>query len=51
MTAAQIERLKKDSREINHAITRLKKKGKESKAHKLMLKREFLEQSINQTIN
>jgi len=49
LTAAQIERLKKDSREINHAITRLKKKGKDSRAHKLMLKKEFLEQSIQMT--
>ena len=50
MTATQIERLKKDSREINYYITRLKKNGKESKAHTLMEKRDFLNQTI-QTLN
>ena len=49
MTAAQIERLRKDSRAIEHQVARLKKKGKDSKAHKLMAKRDFLNQTIQQT--
>lgn len=51
MTAAQIERLKKDSRAIEHQVARLRKRGKESKAHKLMAKREFLNQTIQQTLS
>lgn len=49
MTAAQIERLRKDSRELDHYIANLKKKGKEQKAHKLMAKRAFLDQTIQET--
>jgi hypothetical protein len=49
MTAAQIERLRKDSRDLDHYITSLKKKGKEQKAHKLMAKRAFLDQTIQET--
>lgn len=48
MTSAQIERLKKDSQELDHYIMSLKKRGKEEKAHKLLNKREFLDQTINE---
>jgi|DEB0MinimDraft_10_1074344.scaffolds.fasta_scaffold00366_7 hypothetical protein len=46
MTATQIERLKRDSRELDNYIASLNKKGKTQKAHKLMAKREFLNQTI-----
>lgn len=49
MTAAQIERLRKDSRDLGHYIASLKKKGKEQKAHKLMAKRAFLDQTIQES--
>jgi len=49
MTAAQIERLRKDSRDLDHYIASLKKKGKEQKAHKLIAKRAFLDQTIHET--
>lgn len=46
MTTTQIERLKRDSRELDNYIASLNKKGKTQKAHKLMAKREFLNQTI-----
>lgn len=48
MTSAQIERLKKDSKELDHYIMSLKKRGKEEKAHKLQYKQEYLNQTINE---
>lgn len=48
MQCTQIERLKNDSRELDHYIFRLKKKGKHSLVHKLSTKREFLNQTIKE---
>jgi hypothetical protein len=48
MSRNQIERLKKDSREISHQIKRQQKKGNDSKAHRLMVKESFLNQTIEE---
>ena len=42
----QIERLKKDSRELDNYIYRLKKKGKNNLISKLKRKQQFLQQAI-----
>ena len=46
MPRNQIERLKNDSRELDNYIHRLKKKGRENLAHKLSMKKAFLNQTI-----
>lgn len=46
MPRTQLERLKNDSRELDNYIHRLRKKGRESLAHKLSAKKEFLNQTI-----
>jgi phage shock protein A len=46
MPRNQIERLKNDSRELDNYIHRLRKKGRTDLAHKLLVKKEFLNQSI-----
>jgi hypothetical protein len=46
MSRNQIERLKKDQRELTHQIRRLQKKGLDGKAHRLMVKENFLNQTI-----
>lgn len=46
MSRNQIERLKKDQRELSHQIRRHQKKGNDSKAHRLMVKESFLNQTI-----
>lgn len=48
MVANQIERLKKDSRELGHYIHKLNKKGKAETAYKLQRKRAFLDAAIQQ---
>ncbi len=47
MYGSQIERLKKDSRELDHFIKRLEKEGDESKVYKLLKKQQFLNSRIN----
>ena len=46
MTLAQVERLRKDERELDNRIYRLKKQGKDNLVRKLNIKRGFLKQSI-----
>ena len=46
MLSSQVERLRKDSREFDHYIQNLKKKGNDSKVYKLKRKQEFLNQTI-----
>ena len=48
MSRSQLERLKKDQREISHQIRRQQKKGNDSKAHRLMVKESFLNQTIEE---
>jgi uncharacterized protein (UPF0335 family) len=48
MSRNQIERLKKDKRELSHQIKRLQKKGQDGKAHRLMVKENFLNQTIEE---
>ena len=51
MTLAQVERLRKDERELENRIYRLKKKGKDNLVKKLAIKREFLKQSMCDSYN
>lgn len=46
MSEKQLQRLKKDSYELDHYIQRLRKKGKDDLAYKLAKKQAFLEQTI-----
>lgn len=46
MPRNQVERLKNDSRELDNYISRLRKKGRDNLAHKMSVKREFLNQTI-----
>lgn len=46
--ARQIERLKKDSRELGHYIHKLEKRGRVDIAHKLARKQSFLDAAIEQ---
>ena len=48
MVANQIERLKKDSRELGHYIHKLNKKGRKDAAFKLQKKQAFLDAAISQ---
>jgi len=51
MTASQIERLKRDSRELDHCIAKYVKRGQNDKVGKLKRKRAFLDQTISDTRN
>ena len=51
MTLAQIDRLREDERELDNRIYKLKHQGKNYMVHKLTKKRDFLKQSISETIN
>ena len=44
----QIERLRKDSRELGHYIHKLNKRGKTDIAYKVAKKQSFLEAAISQ---
>lgn len=44
----QIERLKKDSRELGHYIHKLQKKGKDDIAYKVAKRQSFLDAAITQ---
>lgn len=48
MQTAQIERLKKDSRELGHYIHKLNKKGRKDAAFKMIKKQQFLDAAIDQ---
>jgi hypothetical protein len=47
----QLERLRKDSRELGHYIHKLQKKGKDDIAHKVARRQDFLEAAILQVEN
>tara|TARA_S200002703_G_scaffold46390_1_gene40240 strand:- start:2587 stop:2757 length:171 start_codon:yes stop_codon:yes gene_type:complete len=44
----QLERLKKDSRELGHYIHKLQKRGKADIAYKVMKRQSFLDGAISQ---
>jgi PP-loop superfamily ATP-utilizing enzyme len=46
MNPSQIERLKKDSKELKHYLYRLELEGKEKLARKVRIKHEFLSSYI-----
>ena len=46
MLASQVERLRTDSRELDHYIQNLRKKGKDNMVYKLKRKQDFLNQTI-----
>lgn len=48
MQTAQIERLRKDSRELSHYIHKLNKKGRKEAAYKMIKKQQFLDAAIDQ---
>jgi hypothetical protein len=48
MPKNQIERLKNDSRQLDNYIHRLRKRGKDNLAHKITMKREYLNQTITE---
>ena len=45
---SQLERLRKDSRELGHYIHKLNKKGRKDAAFKLQKKQAFLDAAISQ---
>lgn len=46
MTTNQIERLRKDAREMGHYLARLKKQGKQKQAYAIQKKQEYLHARI-----
>lgn len=46
MHGRQLERLKKDSKELGHYIHKLNKKGRIDTAYKMQIKKDFLNQQI-----
>jgi len=50
MGETQIERLKKDSRDLGHYISKLNKKGRTEAAYKIAKKQAFLDAAISQVI-
>ena len=48
VTTNQLERLRKDSAELQHYIHRLNRKGKTDIAHKVERKRDFLNSYISE---
>lgn len=48
MVATQVERLKKDSRDLGHYIHKLNKKGKADAAYRMQKKQAFLNAAIEQ---
>jgi hypothetical protein len=47
---SQLERLKKDVKELDHYIYKLAKKNKPELAQKMMKKRDFLQQHITEAV-
>lgn len=47
MPNSQVERLRRDSKELNHYIQRLKKEGDQTKVFKMIKKREFIDRQIS----
>ncbi len=50
MISAQIERLRRDSRELVQYSKKLEKKGRSDLVHKIMLKKQFIDQHIEDVI-
>jgi|GEM_PF-1697164 translation initiation factor 2 beta subunit (eIF-2beta)/eIF-5 len=50
MISAQIERLRRDSRELVQYSKKLEKKGRADLVHKIMLKKQFIDQHIEDVI-
>jgi hypothetical protein len=50
MVYAQIERLKKDSNELDIYARKLLKRGHESRAQKILQKRDFIQKHLSQMI-
>jgi len=48
VNAQQLERLRRDSRELGHYIHKLQKRGKEDVAYKVAKRQSFLEAAIAQ---
>lgn len=48
MNSNQLERLRRDSREIGHYMAKLKKLGKDKLAYKIAKKQEYLESRITE---
>lgn len=48
MVFAQIERLKKDSAELDNYAKKLEKKGEIQRAKKIQKKREFIERALSE---
>jgi hypothetical protein len=51
MVANQIERLRRDSRDLGHYIHKLNKKGKSDAAFRMQKKQAFLDAAIQQVSN
>lgn len=47
MTSNQLERLKRDERELGHYLARLRKEGKVMLAHNIQKKKEYLNSKIS----
>lgn len=47
MVPSQLEKLKKDSRELEHCIARMKKEGRSDKAGQLQMKKQHVDNYIN----
>lgn len=50
MISSQIERLRKDSRELSQYANKLEKKGRTDLVHKILKKQAFIEQHIEDMI-
>ena len=50
MISSQIERLRKDSRELSQYANKLEKKGRSDLVHKILKKQAFIEQHIEDMI-
>lgn len=48
MSSIQLERLRKDSKELSHFIAKLQKQGNKDRAYKLAKKQAFLDQTIEE---
>lgn len=47
MPRSQVERLRRDSKELTHYIQRLKKEGDQQKVYTMLKKREFIERHLS----
>ena len=47
MPRSQVERLRRDSKELSHYIQRLKKEGNQQKVYSMLKKREFIVRQLS----